>query len=71
MKKLTIYLLLIVFLVALTGTFALASSEKELVVVVDPAAKGVTTLNPLEIKWGTLAINVIYEGLVEKSIEEK
>ncbi|GAI31230.1 unnamed protein product, partial [marine sediment metagenome] len=49
MKKLTIYLLLIVFLVALTGTFSLASSEKELVVVVDPAAKGVTVLNPLEI----------------------
>ncbi|RXG64382.1 hypothetical protein ES695_12830, partial [Candidatus Atribacteria bacterium 1244-E10-H5-B2] len=67
MKKLTIYLLLIVFLVALTGTFSLAASEKELVVVVDPAAKGVTTLNPLEIKWGTLAINVIYEGLVEMS----
>ncbi|MBA7714810.1 Glutathione-binding protein GsiB [subsurface metagenome] len=56
---------------ALTGTFSLASSEKELVVVVDPAAKGVTVLNPLEIKWGTLAINVIYEGLVEKSIDEK
>ncbi|GAJ13466.1 unnamed protein product, partial [marine sediment metagenome] len=71
MKKLTIYLLLVVFLVALTGTFSLASSEKELVVVVDPAAKGVTVLNPLEIKWGTLAINVIYEGLVEKSIDEK
>lgn len=67
MKKLTIYLLLVVFLVALTGTFSLAASEKELVVVVDPAAKGVTTLNPLEIKWGTLAINVIYEGLVEMS----
>ena len=72
MKKLTIYLLLIVFLVALTGTFSLAaSSEKELVYVVDPAAKGVTTLNPLEINWGTLAINVIYDGLVEKSIDEK
>ncbi|GAI85123.1 unnamed protein product, partial [marine sediment metagenome] len=67
MKKLTIYLLLIVFLVALTGTFSLAASEKELVVVVDPAAKGVTSLNPLEIKWGTLAINVIYEGLTEMS----
>jgi peptide/nickel transport system substrate-binding protein len=72
MKKLTIYLLLVVFLVALTGIFSLAaSSEKELVVVVDPAAKGVTTLNPLEIKWGTLAINVIYEGLVEMSIDGK
>jgi len=52
MKKLPIYLLLVVFLVALTGTFSLASSEKELVVVVDPAAKGVTVLNPLEIKNG-------------------
>jgi hypothetical protein len=50
MKRLTIYLLLAVFLVALTGTFSFASSEKELIMVVDPAAKGVTTLNPLEIK---------------------
>jgi len=56
---------LVTFLVVLAGTFAIALSEKKLVLVVDPAAKGVATLNPLKIKWGTLAINVIYEGLVE------
>jgi len=71
MKKLTIYLLLVVFLVVLTGTFALAASEKELVYVVDPAAKGVSSLNPLKIQWGTLVINLIYEGLVAKSIDGK
>jgi len=69
MKKLTIYLLLAVLLVALTGTFALAASEKELVWVLDPAGKGVTTLNPLKIQWGTTAINVIYEGLVEDDLD--
>jgi peptide/nickel transport system substrate-binding protein len=71
MKKLTIYLLLIVFLVALTGTFSLASSEKELVYVVDPAAKGVSMLDPIKIKWGTTAINLIYEGLVKMSVDGK
>ena len=65
MKKLTICLFLVTFLVVLAGTFAIALSEKKLVLVVDPAAKGVATLNPLKINWGTTAINVIYEGLVE------
>ena len=69
MKKLTIYLLLIVFLVALTGTFALASSE--LVHVLNPANKGVSTLNPLKVEYGTLIINVIYDGLVEKGTDGK
>ena len=71
MKKLTIYLLLVMFMVALTGTFSLASSEKELVYVVDPAAKGVSILDPIRIKWGTTAINLIYEGLVKMSVDGK
>jgi len=71
MKKLTIYLLMVVFLVILTGTFSLASSEKELVYVVDPAAKGVKTFNPLKLDWGTTAINLIYEGLVKQGIDGK
>jgi len=71
MKKLTIYLLLIVFLVALTGTFSLASSEKELILVIDPAAKGTTTLNPLKIKWGTSALYALYDNLVEMGLDGK
>jgi len=71
MKKLTIYLLLAVLLIALTGTFSLASSEKELVFVVDPAGKGTATLNPLKINWGTSALYALYDNLVERGLDGK
>jgi peptide/nickel transport system substrate-binding protein len=71
MKKLTIYLLLAVLLIALTGTFSLASPEKELVFVVDPAGKGTATLNPLKINWGTSALYALYDNLVERGLDGK
>lgn len=71
MKKLTIYLLLAALLIALTGTFSLASSEKELVFVVDPAGKGTATLNPLKINWGTSALYALYDNLVERGLDGK
>ncbi|MDD5015816.1 MAG: ABC transporter substrate-binding protein, partial [Atribacterota bacterium] len=71
MKKLTIYLLLAALLITLTGTFSLASSEKELVLVVDPAGKGTATLNPLKINWGTSALYALYDNLVEMGLDGK
>ena len=71
MKKLTIYLLLAALLIALTGTFSLASPEKELVFVVDPAGKGTATLNPLKINWGTSALYALYDNLVEVGLDGK
>jgi peptide/nickel transport system substrate-binding protein len=71
MKKLTIYLLMVVFLVILTGTFSLASSEKEVVYVIDPASQGAKVLNPLKMDWATPAIKLIYEALIKQGVDGK
>ncbi len=81
MKKLNSFSRVFVFLFTLLlgmsqsalllGTAQAETTEKELVISVDPAAKGTATLNPLKIQWGTSALYAIYDGLVERGIDGK
>ena len=71
MKKLSVCLMVVVFLFTLLSGMIQAAPEKQLVVSVDPAAKGTSTLNPLKIKWGTSALYALYDGLVEKGLDGK